>query len=227
MQYTGGGRAWQFLKKNPQYIVDWWMWAAGTPLPQGDPFPIRKQTREVEEAAAEWGILAWEDPLAGDGPLSPFWQAAPTLEAVPIPGNPVFAELAGTPGVRLSGVRMSDGVMVLKVERGKASVQLRFADADAVDLESGFGLVVPGGLELPVRLRRAADLWPIGASNEKSRASGCRTGSSSWRWKCRRPARARVRSARPFARGHRSGRGSGRTATCVQWRAGGSRRLNG
>ena len=39
MQYTGGGRAWQFLKKNPQYIVDWWMWAAGTPLPQGDPVP--------------------------------------------------------------------------------------------------------------------------------------------------------------------------------------------
>ena len=143
MKYTEGGRAWQFLMRNPDYIVDWWIWAAGTPPPQGDPFPIRRQTREEEAAAAKWGILAWEDPLAGDGALSPFWQAAPTLEAVPVPGNPIFAELLETPGARLSGVRMSDGATVLKAEEGNASVQLRIADRDSFDFTCGVALVTP------------------------------------------------------------------------------------
>ena len=246
MKYTEGGRAWQFLLRNPEYIVDWWIWAAGRPPPQGDPFPIRTQTREEEKAAARWGVLAWEDPLAGDGALSPFWQAAPTLEAVAVPGNPIFTELLETPGARLSGVRMSDGATVLKAEEGNASVQLRIADGDSFDFTCGVALVIPRLPDMRVRLRRAADLWPIGASNEKRRASGCRTGSFSWRWTCRGPAIARARSARPFAsarsrrpfasarstrpsaRRVRSRRGrSGRTARCGRWRGGELRRLNG
>lgn len=227
MKYTGGSRAWQFLKRNARYVVDWWMWSAGTALPRGEPFPILTQTREAEEAAGAWGLLAWEDPLVGNGPASPFWKAAPTLEAVPMPGNPVFAELFETPGVGLSGVRMSDGAMVVKVEQGAASVQLRFANADALDLESGFGLVVPGGLETRVRLRRAAELWPIGASNAKSRASGCRTGSFSWRSTCPGRAGSSARSVWPSAGRRRSRREAGRAATCARWCAGGSRRPNG
>ena len=181
MKNTGGGRAWKFLKKNPGFILDWWMLAAGVPPAEGEPFPIRTQTAADLEAA-HWGLLVWEDPLSEDGPASPFWSVAPTLEAVAAPGAPVFAEFLETPGVRLSGVRMASGsAMVLKIEQGEAAVQLRIADADAFDIEGGVALLTPAGSETPARLRRAADLWPAGAAKAKRPVSGCPNGSFCWR----------------------------------------------
>lgn len=81
---TGGARAWRFLKRNPRYIVEWWMSAAGARPPPEKPFPIRTQTQE-DLKAARWGLLAWEDPLEENGPASPFWRDAPALNAIPVP----------------------------------------------------------------------------------------------------------------------------------------------
>ena len=224
---TAGKRAWQFLMRNPGYVMDWWMWGAGTPPPQGAPFPVRTQTASETEEAALWGLLAWEDPLAGSGTASPFWSVAPTLEAVSVPGNAVFAELLETPDARLTGLRLRDGAMVLKAERGDAAVQLRIADGESFDFSGGVALVIPAGLETQVRLRSAADLWPFGASKAKRGVSGCLSGSCSWRWTCSRRARASARSAWRFARTAGSRREAGRTATCARWRGGGSRRRIG
>ena len=58
-------------------------------------------------AAAGWGLLAWEDPLAATGPASPFWAEASMLEAEPV-GR-------GAPGLLLGagdGFDPGDGLML-------------------------------------------------------------------------------------------------------------------
>lgn len=179
----GGARAWRFLKRNPRYIEA----RDGTaPAPREPaPFPLRAQT-EADLDAAAWGLLAWEDPRE-DGLTCPFWAEAPFLEAIPSPWPPV-ADLAREPGWRLSGLRLADGAVVLKVEHGACAVQLRIADGAGFDPAGGVLVVTPAGLRLPVLLRRAADLWPAAAAGPKKAAAAFRTGSFSGPWTRSSPA---------------------------------------
>ena len=78
MTNTGGPRAWQYLKRNPDYVESWRQSAIPAP-DEPAPFPLRVQS-EADRKAAAWGMLAWEDPTTEDGPASPFWADAPTLE---------------------------------------------------------------------------------------------------------------------------------------------------
>lgn len=227
MNNTGGKRAWDFVRRNPDHILDWCIWASETPPAQGEPFPIREQT-PADLEAAKWGLLAWKDPLAEDGPVSPFWADAPTLEAVPTSGNAIFAELLEQEGTRLEGLRLATGgAMILKVERGNAAVQLRIADADAFDAAGGAALITPTDLKLRAELHRAADLWPFGAPKANRDVSVCLTRSSSWPWTWSRRECPSGRLARRFARRGGSPREDGRTVRCARWRAAGSRRASG
>ena len=152
MSNTGGKRAWEFLKRNPGYKEAAAEAAAGAACAPEEPapFPMRVQSGADLDAAA-WGLLAWEVPLANGGPVSgtsvpgtsvcgtsvsPFWAEAPVLEAVPAPSPPVAA-LAAEPGWRLSGLRLADGPVVLKVEHGMAAVQLHVADGAGFDPAGG------------------------------------------------------------------------------------------
>ena len=149
---TGAATAWQFLMNHPDYIVDWWMAAAGMPRPDGEPFPIRTQT-EADLKARSWGLLAWQDPLSEDGPASPFWDDAPMAKAVSDPdGTEPFAALVRKEGGRLEGLRLRDGALILKIERGAAAAQIRIEDGDAFDPEGCLALLLPfaqaGGLLL-------------------------------------------------------------------------------
>lgn len=170
MTNTEGSRAWQFLRRNPAYIEAWRK--AASPAPdEAAPFPLRAQTEADREATA-WGLLAWEDPLDEDGPASPFWAEAPTLEAMPVPESPALSELLKAPDVRLSGLRIDGGAVILKAEQGDAAMQMRIANGDGFDPEGGVDLRTPVVLDLRVRLRRAADLWPVAVSPTKSPAEG-------------------------------------------------------
>ena len=125
----------------------------------------------ADREAAAWGLLAWEDPDDEAGPASPFWAEAPTLEAIPSPWpSPAVAEIGNEPGWGLSGLRLADSAVVLKVECGAAAVQLRIADGAGVDPEGGVLVVTPGELRLPVLMRRAADLWPVAGAVSKEAA---------------------------------------------------------
>lgn len=165
---AGPTRAWRFLRRNPAYIEAWQK--AGSPVSEEPgPFPLRMQT-DTDREAENWGLLAWEDPLADDGPASPFWIEAPTLEAVPAPESPALCDLLGAPDAYLSGLRTEAGALILKAEQGEAAVQMRIADGDSFDPEGGVDLRLPVALDLNVRLRRSADLWPIAAQPTKSTA---------------------------------------------------------
>ena len=162
MTNTGGARAWKFLRRNPGY-VEAWRKAGPRAADERAPFPLRTQT-EADREAAEWGLFAWEDPAADDGPSSPFWIDAPTFEAVPAPEAPAFSGLLKAPDVRLSGLRTESGALILKAESGDASVQLRVANGEAFDVEGGLDVRLPVTLDLRVRLRAMADVWPIGTA---------------------------------------------------------------
>ena len=170
MNITEASRAWEYLRRNPDYIEA--RRTAAEPAPvEPAPFPLRAQTAADRDAAG-WGLLAWEDPDVETGPASPFWADAPMLEAVPSPQAPALAELLKEPEVRLSGLRLEDGAAILKVERGEGSVQIRIADGAAFDPAGGIALRLPLALDLQVRLRRTAELWPTaGAENKKEDAA--------------------------------------------------------
>ena len=177
MSHTEALRAWEYLRRNPDYIAA--RRRTASPAPEEPaPFPLRVQTAADRQAAA-WGLLAWEDPDDETGPASPFWADAPMLDAVPWPEAPALAKLLKEPEVRLSGLRLEDGAAILKVERGEGSVQIRIADGAAFDPAGGIALRLPLALDLQVRLRRTAELWPVAGDESKKEdaARGFRTRS--------------------------------------------------
>ena len=182
MSNTGGARAWRFLKRNPHYIGAWRK-APGAAPDETAPFPIRARTAADRKAAA-WGLMAWEDPVATDGTASPFWTVAPTMRGFPVPGAPPLTELLEGPGVRLSGLRLETGTAIVRIAQGDAAVHLRIEDGAAFDPAGGIVYGFENELALGLRLRRAADLWPIAAAAEKKTEAqdvpGSRTMSFSW-----------------------------------------------
>ena len=129
----GGARAWQFLKRNPDFGEAWAVHAA-TPVLEAAPFRLARQS-EADRAAARFGLLAWLDPFAVHGPVSPFWSMAPMLRAAPAPADgPGLAEMVRKAGASLAGLRLCDGTLVLKVERDGAALQLALADGARFDL---------------------------------------------------------------------------------------------
>ena len=182
MSNTGGTRAWRFLKRNPHYIKDRREAPAAAP-DEAAPFPIRARTTADRKAAA-WGLMAWEEPLDEAQPASPFWTVAPTMRGFPVPGAPPLTELLEGPDVRLSGLRLESGPVIVRIAQGDAAVHVRIEDWAAFDPAGGIVYGFDNELELGLRLRRAADLWPIAAAATKKDAtgggSGSRTRSFSW-----------------------------------------------
>ena len=167
---TGAVSAWRFLRLNPGYIGSWRTAAEGRPRADGSAFPIREQT-EGDLQAAAWGLLAWEDPAA-DADASPFWAETPTMEAEAAPEAPAVAGVLGAGGARLSGLRLRDGALILRVGRDDGAVQLRLADGDSFDPSSGVVLRLPVDADLPPALGRARDLWAIAAGRAAKGGAG-------------------------------------------------------
>ena len=205
---TGAVSAWRFLKRNPDYIQEWWSVAAGIPPAEGEPFPIRVQT-EADLKAAKWGLLAWEDPLAAAGPASPFWSDAPVLEAEPAPGGgTALRELLSGTRASFSGLRLPDGALILKAEGGGLAAQLRIADGAGFDPDGGLVVLLGLGLDLPVVLARMRDLWTIvgghGWEGDAPVPGGRRASSCSPSTASRKGSRTgRSRSRSTGARGSR------------------------
>ena len=137
MRTEDGVRAWQILRRLPAYRYAWRRRRPQPGLPERAPFPVRLQTA-VDLAAARFGLLAWEDPFAEWGPMSPFWAVAPMLPAVAGPRATPLVGALTAPGLSISGLRLTDGGLVLKLERGGAAAQFR--------LEPGVGFGAADGV---------------------------------------------------------------------------------
>ena len=98
-------------------------------------------------------------------------EAAPE-PAAPEPAAPALTDLLEARGLRLAGLRLEDGSLILKAERGEAAVQMRIADGAAFDPAGGIALGLPVTLDLRQHLRRIADLWSVaGVDIEKAAAA--------------------------------------------------------
>lgn len=164
MTNTGPASAWRFLKRNPGYGADWR--AAGRPPPEaGSSFPLWVQTQSDRDAAA-WGLLAWENPDGGEEPASPFWADVPMMDGeIDPPAAPLYeaslpAQLRETGG-RLSGLRLLDGALIVKIENGGGIAQLRISGAHRFLEDSGVRLQMPVGPKVPLRIARVGDLWSV------------------------------------------------------------------
>ena len=129
---TGGGRAGQFLRCNAAYRTAWRCRHPQPGLPKQAPFQVRLQT-VADLAASRWGLLAWADPDEEDRPIPPFWIGAPMLETTISPDATPLVPGMTALAAPLSGLRLVDSDLVLKIERGRATTQLR------IPADSGLG----------------------------------------------------------------------------------------
>ena len=105
-----GAHAWAYMRRDPDYRAAW-AGHAGLPRFETGAFPLRVQTG-ADLAAADWGLLAWDDPRAAAW-RSPFWSGIRMLVGEPDPDpwpdpTPLLPLLAGA-GARVEGLRLVSG----------------------------------------------------------------------------------------------------------------------
>ena len=134
-EYVIRSSRWTALRRDRDYVADWRAHCGERQPLEAAPFPVRTQTRADLEAA-RWGLLAWEDPAVGMAG-SPFWVEAQMPrgrldEPDDAARTPILALLEEA-GATLTGLRLRDGGLVLRIARGRGSGQVGLADADAGD----------------------------------------------------------------------------------------------
>ena len=78
--------------------------------------------------------MAWEHPRERSK-FKAFWIDEKMIEAAVVePGDPV-GMLARATGMSVSGLRLLDGALVLKVKRGRRVEQIRVLEGESFDLE--------------------------------------------------------------------------------------------
>ena len=136
---------WHALRSDPDYKADWRASGGAAPVVESAGFALRVQAR-ADLDAARWGLLAWEDPRERSG-FRPFWIDGKMLEAeVAEPGGSIdpVGMMARATGMNVSGLRLLDGALILKVKRGRRMEQIRVPKGESFDLErSGLQLRLP------------------------------------------------------------------------------------
>ena len=126
---------WRALRHDRDYVADWRAHSGWPPPLEAAPLPVRTQTRADIEAA-RWGLLAWEDPTVGMA-ASPFWVDAQMprgrLEEPDDADRTPILALLEEARATLTGLRLLDGGLVLRIARGRKSGQVGLADVDGGD----------------------------------------------------------------------------------------------
>ncbi len=193
-------RAWRFIRASKAYRNAWERRRPEPGLPERAPFPVRMRT-DADAGAMRWGMLAWEDPDDPDGPLAPFWATAGVVAGEVSHDAPPLARLAAEGGASLSGLRLGDGALMLRIESDGRSVQVR--------LDGGGGFPEDGGLLLMREVTAIGDLWPGAPAPPGLRRRAAGTASCCWRWNARR------RGSRGATSRCGSGAGSGSRRTGI------------
>ena len=171
-------RAWRFIRASKAYRSAWRRRRPQPGLLEPAPFEVRWQTA-ADAGALRWGLYAWANPDADDGPALPFWAGTPMVEGRIERAAAPLAALAAAEHAVLTGLRVG-GTLILKIERPGAAVQVRIADSGAFPAD--------GGLLLVREVARIGDVWSGVQSPAPGRGRGTRTRSCCSCW----PARPRA-----------------------------------
>ena len=201
-----GVRAWRFIRASRAYRDAWKKRRPSPGLPERAPFPVRLRTA-ADMAAMRWGMLAWEDPY-DERPLAPFWARADTLDGLVTGDAPPLVRLAAEDGAALSGLRLGDGTLMLRIEGTGRAVQVRLA--------GGAGFPDEGGLQLVREIARIEDLWSGAPAPRPGRARGTGTRSFCWRLRARRKVFRTARSRCVSGAGRGSTRNTTSMAGCMR-----------
>lgn len=166
-------RAWSFLRCDPAYREAWSASATPPAYERDTPFRIRIQAADDRAAVTDWSLLAWQNPLEKAGPLSAFFSDVPMLDGTgSASAAPLLPLLAGA-GATLEGLRLTNGVLVLKVERDGMAVQVRLTNAGPLLAGGGVRVWHEWGLRLPMNITQLSDLWSVsGGPSPRSGVGG-------------------------------------------------------
>ena len=142
-------RAWRFIRASKAYRDAWRRRDPSPGLLEPAPFEIRWQT-EDDLGALRWGLLAWANPDAVLGPLSPFWAHAAMRDGQVGPGGEPLERLAAAGKAGLSALRIADG-LILKIEQRGTAAQVRVPGPGAFP--------AGGGLQLVRTVTQIEDVW--------------------------------------------------------------------
>ena len=205
-------RAWRFIRASKAYREAWKRRRPTPGLPEQAPFPVRLRTA-ADAGALRWGMMAWEDPEA-EHPLAPFWAAAGVIDGEVAHDAAPLVRLAAEGGTALSGLRLDDGALMLRIEQPGRSMQVRLP-AGSVFPEACPGPRSGGGLRLIREVERIEDVWLGAPVPRLGRARGTTaTASFCWRSKARRKGSRSARSRCGSGAPNGSRNNGGRTAGC-------------
>ena len=138
MAVVDAALAWAYLSRSDEYRAAW-VASAQAPEYEVGPIPLRIQN-EHDLEAARFALLAWKDPDGTDGAASPFWTEAPMLSGDFVTDARPLLPLLAAAGVRIEGLRLGTGELVLKVERGDEVAQVRIENPGPFPAEAGLAL---------------------------------------------------------------------------------------
>lgn len=166
-------RAWSYLCCDPAYRAAWCDQAAPPAYERDTPFPIRIQSAADRAAVADWSLLAWQDPLDEAGPLSAFFADIPMLDGTGSASAPPLLPLLAEAGATLEGLRLTNGVLILKVERDGRAIQVRVTHDGPLLAGGGVRVWHDWGLRLPMNIAQLTDLWSVsGGPSPRSGVGG-------------------------------------------------------
>ena len=178
-------RAWCFIRASKGYRKAWLRRMPQPGLPEVAPFPVRLQT-SMDLSALAWGLHAWENPYA-KVPASPFFARVAMADGRVAQGARPVVALAADGNASLSGLRLGNSSLILKIEQNGSAVQVRIPAGAFPE---------KGGLLLVREVLRIEDVWNGVSVPRPGWVRGTGIVSCCWPWRATRRAGRTGRSLR-------------------------------